>query len=452
MMKEDSSLQKKPKRSEMSDEERVRDFQRKLYQKAKQEKEYRFYVLYDKVSLKHFLREAYKRVKANRGASGVDGITFEEIEEAGLEKFIEELSIEIKTESYRPQPVRRVMIPKANGKMRPLGIPTIKDRVVQMSCKIVIEPIYEADFEDCSYGFRPKRSASDAMSAVKSNLIEDRTEVYDADLSNYFDTIPHDKLLKTISVRISDSKVIHLIKMWLKTPIEEEGKLKGGKKNKIGTPQGGVISPLLANIYLHLLDKVVNRADGIFKKCGIKIVRYADDFVLMGKKIPPAALDKLNELITRMGLTINEDKSRIVDARSRSFEYLGFEIRYDKDLRGRGKRYWNIIPSGKSSKRIRKAMKEYLQTRGHLPAEMIVKGLNAKIRGWLNYFTVKGVSYPAMSRRKLRWYLYERLNRYYRKKSQRKSKLYGCRAFEKLVNLYGLIDPTKYTPLALAKA
>ena len=239
-------------------EERIRDFQRKIYQKAKQEKEYKFYILYDKVMSKKFLREAYDRVKANKGSAGIDGKNFEDIENMGLYTFIEEIHNELKHHTYKPEPVMRVYIPKANGKLRPLGIPTIKDRVVQMSCKIVIEPIFEADFEENSYGFRPKRSAKDAITTIKTNLKEEKTEILDADLSSYFDTIPHDKLMKLVGERISDKYVLKIIKLWLKTPVSENGKMQGGKKNKIGTPQGGVISPLLANIYLNLLDKIVN--------------------------------------------------------------------------------------------------------------------------------------------------------------------------------------------------
>lgn len=460
-----SNLQRKPKRSEMSDEERVRDFQRKLYQKAKQDKGYRFYVLYDKIRMPHFLREAYRRVKSKRGSAGIDGITFERIEEAGIdgntfekieesgvEGFLEEIRKELEMIRYKPSGLKRVMIPKGNGKERPIGIPTIKDRVVQMSCKMVIEPIFEADFEDSSYGFRPKRSSADAMRSVREHLQNGNTEIYEADLSSYFDTIPHDKLLKTIGMRISDSNVIHLIKMWLKAPIIEDGRPRGGKKNKIGTPQGGVISPLLSNIYLHLLDRIVNKEGGMFSRCGIKIIRYADDFILMGKGIPETILKKLREVLERMGLRINEEKSRLVKAEISSFEFLGFKIRYDKDIHGRAKRYWNIIPSERSCKKIRDNIRMCLKKMGHLSAETLVKVLNPKIRGWINYFTIEGVSYPAMSKRKLRWYLCDKLYRYYKRKSQRHSKLYSLRAFERLVSMYGLIDPTRYCRLTPVKA
>lgn len=447
-----SNLRRKPKRSEMSDEERVRDFQRKLYLKAKQEKEFRFYSLYDKIPTEHILRESYRRVKANGGSPGVDGITFGDIEKEGLDKFIEGIKRELETFTYKPHAVKRVMIPKANGKMRPLGIPTIKDRVVQMSCKMVIEPIFEADFEESSYGFRPKRSSKDAMKSIKKNLQEGRIEVYDADLQSYFDTIPHEKLLITIAKRISDKKVLHLIKQWLKAPIEENGKISGGKKNKVGVPQGGVISPLLSNIYLHLLDRTINKAGGLYRKLNINIVRYADDFVLLGKKIPEEAILQLREILARMEVTLNEGKSKLVNAKQSSFEFLGFSVRYDKDIYVKGKRYWNIVPSAKSQKKIRNNIKEYLSKHGHSRPERIARELNAKTIGWINYFTIEKVSYPAVAKRKLRWYLYERLNRYYKRKSQRKSKLYSHRAFEKLTKEYGLVDPTKYKAVALAKA
>ncbi len=340
-----SSLRKKPKRKEMSDKERIRDFQRKLYRKAKQEKEYRFYILYDKIHQKHFLREAYRRVKSNGGSPGTDRITFREIESNGLEKFIETLQEELMESRYKPQPVKRKMILKENGKQRPLGIPTIRDRVVQMSCKMVIEPIFEADFEETSYGFRPKRSAADAIRSIKVNLKEGRTEVLDADLQSYFDTIPHDKLLITVAQRLSDKKVLHLIKQWLKAPIEDEGRISGGKKNKTGIPQGGVISPLLSNIYLHLLDRIICKTTSIFSRLEIKIIRYADDFVLLGTRIPEEAREKLGEILQRMELRLNDEKSRLVDAREEKFDFLGFTIRYDRDYHGRNRKYWNIVPS-----------------------------------------------------------------------------------------------------------
>jgi len=240
--------------------DRIRELQRKLYRKAKQEPNFRFYLLYDKVYRRDILSHAYRLVKANKGASGVDGLTFERIEERekGAEGYLDQIAEELKRKTYRPMPVRRVNIPKPDGRQRPLGIPTIKDRVVQMAVKIVIEPIFEADFEDNSYGFRPKRDAHQAMDDVSLQLRMGKTQVIDADISKYFDTIPHDKLLALVAKRIVDKHILRLIKLWLKAPVVEEG--KDGKKrtegNPKGTPQGGVISPLLANIYLHVLDRI----------------------------------------------------------------------------------------------------------------------------------------------------------------------------------------------------
>ena len=346
------NLQIKPKH-QMTDAERVQDLQRKLYRKAKQEKDFRFYVLYDKVRLPHFLREAYRRCKAKNGCPGVDGVSFKDVESYGVDKFISEIIEELENKTYKPQAVLRVEIPKANGKTRPLGIPTVKDRVVQMTVKLVIEPIFEADFEDNSYGFRPRRSAGDAVREIKKNLQEGKSDVFDADLSAYFDTIPHKELMHVVALRISDKNILHLIKMWLKTPIMEDGRPKGGKKSKVGTPQGGVISPLLANIYLHLLDKAVNRTRGIFQRNGVKIVRYADDFVLMAEKIPEECFEYMNRLFSKMKLKLNEEKSRVVCAYEESFDFLGHTFRFSDDLYGRSFKYWNVEPSKKSQKKVR---------------------------------------------------------------------------------------------------
>jgi len=433
------------KKSEMSDAERVFSLQCKLYQKAKQEKHYRFYVLYDKIFQKHMLMEAWLAVKSNQGTPGVDGVSIKEVEQQGVTEYLSALGEELRTKQYRTQAVKRVMIPKANGGERPLGIPTVKDRIVQTACKLLLEPIFEADFEESSYGFRPERSSADALGAIKDYLREGKSEVLDADLSKYFDTIPHDKLLIGLKERISDPRLLDLIQQWLKAPIYEDGKFKGGKKNKVGTPQGGVISPLLANIYLNLLDRIVNHPMSVFSQNGVKIVRYADDFVLMGKQIGTEVKEKLKSLLSRMGLRLNEEKTRIVEAKEESFDFLGFTIRYDKDLMNSNKRYWNIIPSRKSEQKIRDKIKTYLDTHGHYRAQQVSDDLNRVLRGWLNYFEIKGVSYPAVSKRRLRYYLQERMNRYYNRKSQRKCRLYGQNAFEVLVKKYGLIDPTKYT-------
>lgn len=438
------NLQTKPKH-QMSDAERVQDLQRKLYRKAKQDKDFRFYVLYDKVRLPHFLREAYRRCKAKDGCPGVDGVSYKDVEVYGVEKFISEIIEDLENKTYKPQAVLRVEIEKANGKTRPLGIPTVKDRVVQMTVKLVIEPIFEADFEDTSYGFRPRRSADGAVREIKKNLQEGRSDVFDADLSAYFDTIPHKELMHLVALRISDKNILHLIKMWLKSPVMEDGRPKGGKKSKVGIPQGGVISPLLANIYLNLLDKAVNRTGGIFQRNGVKIVRYADDFVLMAEKIPEECYEYMKWMFIKMKLKLNEEKSKVVCAYEESLEFLGHTFRFSDDLYGRPLKYWNIEPSKKSQKKVRSKIREYLSRNGHKTPQILADELNAKLRGWINYYTIKGVTYPAKAKRDLRYYLSKKLQRYYKRKSQRKCKLYNRGAMRVLVNRYGLIDPSKYT-------
>jgi group II intron reverse transcriptase/maturase len=406
----------------MSGSERVQSYQRKLYLKAKQEKGFKFYLLYDKIFLPYILTESWRRVKVNGGSAGVDGVTFEQIEEGGVDKFLETLREELRTQTYQASAVKRVWIPKSNGSKRPLGIPTIKDRVAQMACKLVIEPIFEADFEDCSYGFRPKRSAKDAITKIKEHLKTGKTEVYDADLSKYFDTIPHDKLRIALQERISDKRVLKLIDKWLKAPVYEDGQFKGGKKNKEGVPQGGVISPLLSNLYLNLLDRIVNAAKSAFRKAGVVIVRYADDFVLMGHTLEEALLNKLRELLSRMGLTLNEEKSKQINARKIPFHFLGFVFRYDQSFKHpQGIKFWNVKPSEKSNKKIRDNIGTALKKMGHYGPPVLVSELNAIIRGWLNYIEIAGVSYPYVAKRKLNYYLRMRMIRYFNRKSQRKS-------------------------------
>lgn len=431
----------------MSSSERVQLYQRKLYLKAKQEKDFRFYVLYDKIFLPYVLEEAWKRVKANGGGAGVDGVTIEGIEESGVEEFLKTISEELRRQTYQPSAVKRVWIPKANGEQRPLGIPTVRDRVAQMACTIVIEPILEAEFEDHSYGFRPKRSLQEAVTKIKEYLKTNKTEVYDADLSNYFDTIPHEKLKIALRERIKDQRVIKLVNKWLKAPVYDDGQYKGGKKNNIGVPQGGVISPLLSNLYLHLLDRIVNSPTSIFKKLGTVMIRYADDFVLMGKTLKEAIINKLKDLLGRMGLRLNEEKSKRINAKETPFNFLGFEFRYDKSFKNpQGSKFWNVKPSEKSNKKIRDKIREVLRENGHSKPQVLVEQLNAKIAGWLNNYDIPGISYCYTAKRKLNGYMRTSLTRYFSRKSQRKSRLYRKQAFELLVEKFSLIDPIKYSP------
>ena len=433
----------------MTDDERVRDLQRKLYRKAKEEDEYRFYVLYDKVCLPYVLREAYRRVKANHGAPGVDGVTFKALEAEGEGEFIEAIRKELVEKRYRPSPVRRVMIPKANGKMRPLGIPTIKDRVAQMACKMVIEPIFEADFQEGSYGFRPRRSAKEAVKEIKGHLNAGREQVYDADLSNYFDTIPHQKLLMLIEQRVSDSAIVHLIKQWLKAPVEEDGRISGGKKNRRGTPQGGVISPLLANIYLNLVDKLVERMKEIPED--VRIVRYADDFVLMGREISDRVLSKLHEVLTRMDLKLNTEKTKIVNAAEDSFDFLGFTFHKRWSRTQRGMKYYHVQASMKAMKKIRANIKEYLKGNLNQGSKVVIKNLNWKVRGWLAYFTMPGTTQAWKAADMLRGYLKESLYRYHRRKSQRYNERF-CRNAYYIWMDKGLVDPMGLCKAATPKA
>ena len=434
----------KRRRSEIPTAERLQTLQEKLYQKAKQEPDYRFYVLYDKTFITYVLKEAWLKVKATNSVSGIDGQTVLDVENYGIEKYLQELGEELRKQTYQPQAIKRIYITKANGKLRPIGIGCIKDRIVQTVCKFIIEPIFEADFEECSYGFRPSRSSKGAIQEIKENLQKDNTEIYDADLSAYFDTIPHNKLYKVLKMRITDPRLLKLIDKFLKVPIQEEGSLKGGKDNKIGVPQGGILSPLLANIYMNLIDKAVNITTGMFHKLGVKIVRYADDFVLMAKEMKAEALDKLKELLTRMELKINEDKTRKLNAKDESFNFLGFTLRYDKDIHGRNTHYWNVIPSKNSVNKLKEKIRELLHSSLHFSPDKLVKKLNELLRGWLNYFDIKGVSYPMSAKREIRHYLNTALYQYYNRKSQRKSSLYGQQAMEKLILKYRLIDPTKY--------
>ena len=370
----------------------IRTLQRKLYTKAKQESAYRFYALYDKVWRADILMFAYRLVRANKGSPGIDGVNFDDIEQKiGIDRFLSELAQDLKGKTYHPSPVRRVMIPKADGSLRPLGIPTIRDRVAQMAVKLIIEPIFEADFCPNSYGFRPKKSAHDAVDEIAEALHQGYTQVIDADLSKYFDSIPHAKLLAVVAERIVDGAILHVIKLWLKAPVIEEDKdgtkknVGGGKANSKGTPQGGVISPLLSNCYLHLLDRIWEK-HRLRWKLKARIVRYADDFVVLCAGAVDAPLATVRQVLDRLDLELNETKTRMVDARQESFNFLGFAIRVSKGLKS-GKSYPHVCPAPKSLAKIKDRITQLTaRERTPIPLEDIVGSMNASLRGWSGYF------------------------------------------------------------------
>ena len=376
----------------------IRTLQRKLYTKAKQDPAYRFYALYDKVWRADILMFAYRLVRANKGSPGVDGTNFEDIEQKiGIDTFLSELAQDLKNKTYHPSPVRRVMIPKAGGSLRPLGIPTIRDRVAQMAVKLIIEPIFEADFCPNSYGFRPKKSAHDAVDEIANALSQGHTQVIDADLSKYFDSIPHSKLLAVVAERIVDSAILHVIKLWLKAPVIGEDKdgtrknVGGGKANSRGTPQGGVISPLLSNCYLHVLDRIWEKHQ-LRWKLKARIVRYADDFVVQCKGRVDEPLAAVRYVLDRLDLMLNENKTRIVDARQESFNFLGFAIRVSKSWRT-DKSYRHICPAPKSLAKIKDRITQLTaRERTPIPLEDIVGSMNATLRGWTNYFHYRNSS------------------------------------------------------------
>jgi RNA-directed DNA polymerase len=389
--------------------EKIRSLQRKLYVKAKAEPAFRFYLLYDKIHRADILLHAYRLARANAGAPGVDGMTFDKIEAQGLEAWLAGLREELVAETYRPDPVRRVMIPKASGDgERPLGIATIRDRVVQTAAKIVLEPIFEADFEDTAYGYRPRRGALAAVKEVHRHLVRGNTDVVDADLSRYFDSIPHSDLLKSVARRVVDRNVLRLIKMWLRSPVEERDadgtrRMSGGKGNKLGTPQGAVISPLLANIYMNRFLKHF-RQSGAADAFRAHAVAYADDLVILSRGRAAEALTWMRDAMAKLGLTLNEAKTSLKNARKERFDFLGYSFG-PHWFKKNGKWYLGASPSKKSMQRFKTKVGDRLVPANVVPWEDVRDELNSMLLGWSHYFSYGAT---AGAYKHVDWHVYQR--------------------------------------------
>ena len=406
---------------------KIRELQIKLYRKAKNEPEFRFYQLYDKVYREDILQHAYALVRANQGAPGVDGESFEDIETAGLAEWINGLREELRSKTYQPQPVRRVKIPKPGGGERPLGIPTIRDRVAQTAAKLILEPIWEAELEPNIYGYRPRKSAQDAIRKVDELLHAGYTDVVDADLSKYFDTIPHSELLQCVARRIVDGQILHLIKMWLKVPVEEreangKRRLTGGKDQDRGTPQGGVISPTLANLYMNRMLKGF-RQTRRGEQFRAQIIDYADDFVIVSRGQAAAALEWARGVVGRLGLTLNEKKTSIRNAREEHFDFLGYTFgpHYSKRT---GRRYIGYSPSNKSVGKIKENVGKLLVPGNVKPWAEVREQLNQKLDGWRAYFSrgSKAKAYRAVDE-----HVYDKVRHFLRRRQQVSSQ--GTRQF-----------------------
>ncbi len=395
----------------------------KLGQKAKREPKFRFYSLYGHLLREDVLQTAWAVVRGSRGGRtpGVDGIAVHHIVNAedGVECLLDAIREDLRGKDYRPDPVKRVEIPKANGKTRPLGIPTLRDRIVQTAVLLLLEPIFEADFLDCSHGFRPERSAHDAVDEIESFVWKRYREVYDADLKGYFDSIPHDKLMKGLESRISDRSMLALIRKFLRAPVKEG---KGPpRRPKSGTPQGGVISPLLANSFLHWFDRAFHSKTGPGTWAKARLVRYADDFVIMARFIDERILGWVEHVLeVRLGLTINREKTKVVNVEKEGsiLEFLGFSIRWSRShLPGGGPRYVRVEPSKSARKRARAHIRELTGPQMCFkPVQEVIVSINRYLRGWLAYF---GHGHPKQARWDLVRYAEHRVVRHLKRRSQR---------------------------------
>jgi RNA-directed DNA polymerase len=423
---------------------RLAALRQKLAQKAKQQPQFRFYSLYSGVMDKDTLLAAWWKVCSNGGAPGVDGISIEQIvrKENGEQSLLQEIGAELRAKTYRPQPVKRVYIPKANGKMRPLGIPTVKDRVVQMAVLLILEPIFEVDFVDCSYGFRPGRSAHQALEEIRQHLLDGKTSVYDADLKGYFDTIPHDKLMACVKMRVVDGSVLKLIRLWLEAPVVEPPEKPGGKpkvkRNDKGTPQGGVISPLLANIYLHWFDKAFHRADGPAHWAQARLVRYADDFVVLARHQSQRLRQHIEDKLEKwLELELNREKTRIVNVREESLDFLGYTFRYVNSRLYPGTKVLSMRPSAKAVQRQKDALRWLTSAAMRtVPVTELIGRINRQLRGWGNYF---GHGYWKDAFHEITGHLQVRLAVHLRNKSQRRYRVPEGQTLYQHLQALGLI-------------
>lgn len=398
--------------------DKVRQLQRKLYQSAKRNRVRKFHALYDKLYRKDILYRGWQQVKCNKGSAGVDKQTIEDIESYGIDKVILEIQEELKEGQYNPAPVRRVYIPKAGGKKRPLGIPTVKDRIIQSAMKIVIEPIFEADFKECSYGFRPKRNQHQALETIRKACNNKGNYVLDGDIKGYFDNINHEKLMMLVEKRISDRRICKLIRKWLKAGVMEDGRIE---ESALGSPQGGVISPLLANIYLDYLD---HKWEKYYSHLG-KLIRFADDFVIVCKNYRDVSNSYrvIQSIMSRLELELNLEKTRIVNLweGKEGFIFLGFENRKVKKKKANGLIYYAMEQwiCKKAKQNVQSKVKETLKNATlYQDIEAVIKRLNRKIVGWRNYY---GIS-PTRILMKLDKYILTRLVIWYNRKRQERKR------------------------------